>query len=98
METHQLSAVPSVLWSSQPMFHPLGALQSFFPGLFLQCKTGQSEPRSFVQGRGRGEGRGARGGGGKPRGKITCEDVSLLLLKRNGQYLFSKNPRDNTTC
>ena len=76
------------------MFHPLGALQSFFPGLFLQCKTGQSEPRSFVQGRGRGEGRGARGGGGKPRGKITCEDVSLgskRSLVKNGQHLFSSH-------
>ena len=83
METNQLSAMPSVLWSSQPMFHPLGALQSFFPGLFLKCKTLPSDLRPFVQGRGRGEGRGARGGGGKPRGKITCEDVSLGSFKKD---------------
>ena len=49
METHQLSAMPSVLWSSQPMFHPLGALQSFFPGLFLKCKTLPSDLRSFFR-------------------------------------------------
>ena len=83
METNQLSAMPSVLWSSQPMFHPLGALQSFFPGLFLKCKTLPSDLRPFVQGRGRGEGRGARGGGGKPRGKITCEGVSLGSFKKD---------------
>ena len=40
-------------------------------------------PEIFFQGRGRGEGRGARGGGGKPRGKITCEGVSLGSFKKD---------------